>query len=208
VVFMPTCSRRQALGALAAAALRRPVFAANDPWAALPAILQRIQAPKFPSRDFNVTRFGAKPDGKTDSSEAFRRAIGEANRAGGGRVVVPEGVFLTGAIHLKSNVNLHVAKGATIRFSPDPKQYPNVLTRFEGMECMNYSPFVYAFEQRNIAVTGAGTLDGQATCDNWWPWGGKRRCAAEPSDQRKARAALMDMVEKSVPVDQRVFGDG
>jgi polygalacturonase len=205
---MPTCSRRQALGALAAVALRRQAHAADDPWAALPAILQRIQAPKFPARDFNVTRFGAKPDGKADSSEAFRRAIAEANRAGGGRVVVPEGVFVTGAIHLKSNVNLHVAKGATIRFSPDPKQYPIVLTRFEGMECMNYSPFVYAFEQRNIAITGAGTLDGQATCDNWWPWGGKRRCAAEPSDQRKARAALMDMVEKAVPVEKRVFGDG
>ena len=192
----------------AAAVLRRPVLAADDPWAALPAILQRIQVPKFPARDFNVTRFGGKADGKTDSSEAFRRAIDEASRAGGGRVVVTEGVFLTGAIHLKSNVNLHIAKGATIRFSPEPKQYPIVLTRFEGMECMNYSPFVYAFEQRNIAITGAGTLDGQASCDNWWPWGGKRRCAAEPSDQRKARAVLMDMVETAVPVEKRVFGNG
>ncbi len=205
---MPTCSRRQALAALAAAALQRSARAADDPWAALPAILAKIQAPKFSNRDFPLTRFGAKPDGKTDSSEAFRRAIDTAAKAGGGRVVVPEGVFLTGAIHLKSNVNLHVAKGATVKFNPDPKQYPIVLTRFEGLECMNYSALVYAHGQRNIAITGEGTLDGQATCDTWWPWGGKKRCAAEPNDQRKARAALMEMAEKGVPPEKRVFGEG
>lgn len=205
---MPTCSRRQALGALAAVALRRPAGAADDPWAALPAILQRIQPPKFPSRDFDVARYGAKPDGKSDSSAAFRRAIDAAARAGGGRVLVPEGVWVTGAIHLESNIDLHVAKGGTIRFHPDPKLYPIVLTRFEGMECMNYSALVYAFGKKNVAITGAGTLDGQASCDTWWPWGGKRRCASEPNDQRKARAALMDMVERGVPVAKRVFGDG
>src|ERR1019366_9365539 len=92
-------------------------------------------------------------DGKTDCTEAFRKAIEEANRAGGGRVVVTEGVCLTGAIHLKSNVNLVVRKGATIRFGTLPKLYPIVLTRFEGMECMNYSPFVYALDQQNNSCT-------------------------------------------------------
>ena len=138
-------------------------WAADDPWTTLyPQILKRIQPPKFPNRDFDVTRYGAKPDGKTDCTSAFRKAIEEANRAGGGRVVVREGVCLTGAIHLKSNVNLVVQKGATIKFDPNPKLYPMVLTRFEGMECMNYSPFVYALDQQNIAITGGGTLDGQA----------------------------------------------
>ncbi len=205
---MPTCSRRQALAALAAVAARSAARAADDPWAALPSLLARLQAPRFASRDFELTRFGAKPDGKTDCTAAFRGAIDAAAKAGGGRVVVPEGVFLTGAIHLKSNINLHVARGATIKFNPDPRQYPNVLTRFEGLECMNYSPLVYAFGQRNVAITGAGTLDGQATCDSWWPWGGKRRCSAEPNDQKKARAALMEMAEKGVPPEKRVFGDG
>jgi polygalacturonase len=205
---MPICSRRQALAAFAAVAMRRPARAQQDPWAALPSLLQRIQAPKFPARDFDVTRFGARPDGKTDASEAFARAIAEANRAGGGRVVVPEGVFLTGAIHLKSNVNLHVAKGATVRFSPDPNQYPIVLTRFEGLECMNYSPFVYALDQENIAITGEGKLDGQSSCDQWWGWSGKGGCGNGEGNQRKARAALMEMAEKNTPVAERVMGKG
>ena len=205
---MPICSRRQALAAFAAVAIRRPARAQQDPWAALPSLLQRIQAPKFPARDFNVTKFGAKPDGKTDASDAFTRAIAEANRAGGGRVVVPEGVFLTGAIHLKSNVNLHIAKGATIRFSPDPNQYPIVLTRFEGLECMNYSAFVYALDQENIAITGEGTLDGQSSCDHWWGWSGKGGCGNGEGNQRKARAALMEMAEKNTPVAERVMGKG
>jgi iron-sulfur cluster assembly accessory protein len=89
--------------------------------------------------------------------EAIRRAIAECHRAGGGRVLVTGGVFLTGAIHLESHVELHVADGATLKFDPDPAKYlPVVQTRFEGTELMNYSPLVYAFEKENIAITGGG----------------------------------------------------
>ena len=205
---MSTYTRRHALAALAGAALARSrAWAADDPWVTVyPGILQRIQPPKFPNRDFDVTRYGAKPDGKTDCTAAFRQAIEEANRAGGGRVVVAEGVCLTGAIHLKSNVNLVVRKGATIRFDTDPKLYPIVLTRFEGLECMNYSPFIYALDQENVAVTGGGTLDGQANAEHWWPWARKR--GPDGENQRKARAALGEMAEKGVPVAERKFGDG
>jgi polygalacturonase len=176
----------------------------------LPQLLKRIQAPAFPNRDFNVTRYGAKDDGKADCTEAFAKAISEASRAGGGRVVVPPGTFLTGAIHLKSNVALHVREGATVKFIPDPRLYPVVLTRFEGLECMNYSPFVYAHGQRNIGITGSGTLDGQATCEHWWPWSGKAGCGPNTGDknQRKARTALMEMAERDVPVEKRVMGEG
>jgi polygalacturonase len=205
---MSTYTRRHALAAVAGAALAGSrAWAADDPWVTVyPRILQRIQSPKFPNRDFDVTRYGAKPDGKTDCTDAFRQAIEAANRAGGGRVVVAEGVCLTGAIHLKSNVNLVVRKGATIRFDTNPKLYPIVLTRFEGLECMNYSPFIYALDQQNIAVTGGGTLDGQANAEHWWPWARKR--AQDDLNQRKARAALEAMAEKSVPVAERQFGDG
>src|SRR5262249_18376071 len=172
---MSDISRRHALWALGTAALSATRASAADPWAAVPQILKRIQPPKFPNRDFDLTKYGAKPDGKTDCTVAFRQAIDATNRAGGGRVLVPEGVFLTGAIHLKSNVNLHVARGGTIRFIPDPKLYPIVLTRFEGIECMNNSAFVYAFEQQNIAITGEGTLDGQAGREHWWPWANANR---------------------------------
>jgi len=101
-----------------------------------------------------------------------------------------------------------VQKGATIRFDPNPKLYPMVLTRFEGMELMNFSPFIYALEQQNIAITGGGTLDGQANAENWWPWGGKRGAKPDDPNQRKARALLMEMVEKGTPVAERKFGEG
>src|SRR5690348_11449362 len=104
----------------------------TDPWKTeYRKILARIRPPKFPNRNFPITKFGAKPG--TDSTIAITKAIDACSRAGGGRVVVPAGEFLTGAIHLKSNVNLHVSKGATLRFSTDPNAYlPIVHTRWEG----------------------------------------------------------------------------
>ncbi len=140
----------------------RRTLMADDPWSQASQILARIKAPVFPAHDFPITKFGAAANGKADCTEAFAKAIEACNKAGGGRVVVPAGEFLTGAIHLKSNVNLHVAKNATIKFSQDPKKYlPVVFTRWEGMELMGYSAFIYAFEQKNIAITGEGIIDGQ-----------------------------------------------
>jgi len=185
--------------------------AEQDPWAQVPQILKRIKAPVFPKRDFDVTRYGARPDGTTDCTEAFRKAIDACSSAGGGRVHVPAGNFLTGPIHLKNNVNLHVSEGATLKFIQDPKKYlPLVFSRWEGMELMNYSPFIYAYAQRNIAVTGAGTLDGQGDHEHWWPWKGQERHGWKKGtpDQRKARRALEEMTEKGVPVAERVFGEG
>jgi polygalacturonase len=193
------------------ASIAPPAAATSDAWAQVPAILKRIKAPVFPRRDFDVTRFGAVSDGKTDGTEAFRRAIDACATAGGGRVVVPAGTFLTGAIHLKSNVNLHVSEGATIKFSQDTKRYlPLVFSRWEGMELMNYSPFIYAFEQKNIAITGAGTLDGQGDQAHWWPWKGQARHGWKKGDphQAAARKALEEMTERGTPVAERVFGEG
>ena len=184
----------------------------EDPWqSVMPGILARIKPPVFPNRNFPITRYGARGDGQTNSTEAFRKAINACSKAGGGRVVVPEGTFLTGAIHLKSNVNLVVSRGATIKFSKDPGDYlPVVFSRWEGTELMNYSPFIYAFEQRNIAITGEGTLDGQSGNDSWWPWNGRAAYGwkeGTPS-QRAGRAALQQMAEQGVPVKDRVFGAG
>jgi len=180
-------------------------------WAQLPEILRRIKPPVFPKRDFAITRYGAVGDGKTDCSAAFAKAIAACNKAGGGRVVVPAGDFLTGPVHLKSNVNLHVTSGGTIKFSQDPAKYlPVVFSRWEGVELMNYSPFIYAFEQKNIAITGPGVLDGQSNNQAWWPWNGRAQYGWKEGDpnQRKARATLIDMSERGVPVSQRIFGDG
>jgi polygalacturonase len=171
--------------------------------------LSNTKAPQFPDREFNILKFGAVEGGKKDSTEAIRRAI-EACAAGGGHVVVPEGVFLTGAIHLKSGVNLQVVKNATLLFNRDPKLYlPVVFTRWEGTECMSYSPFIYAFDQTNIAISGEGTLDGNASCDFWWNWSGKGGCGnkGEPT-QAPARKALVVAADKDVPVKDRQFGEG
>src|SRR5262252_7809825 len=185
---------------------------ADGPWETLfPQILSRIKAPTFPARDFDITKFGAQGDGKFDCTDAFRTAIAACNHAGGGRVVVPAGHFSTGAIHLRSNVNLHVTKNATVIFDPDPKKYlPVVFTRWEGMELMNYSAFIYAFEQQNVAITGEGVLDGQADCEHWWPWAGRQACGWKTGDPsaRKARTLLQEMVAKGTPVSERVFGAG
>ena len=117
--------------------------------------------------------------------DAIRRAIAACASEGGGRVVVPAGRFATGPIHLRSNVKLHVSRDATLLFARDPRQYlPAVLTRFEGTELMNYSPFIYAFDQRNIAITGEGTLDGQADREHWWPWKGSRRLRLDAAARR------------------------
>lgn len=180
-------------------------------WDDLPALLRTITVPEFPGRDFPVTDFGAVGDGTTDCSGAFARAIDACHGAGGGRVVVPDGVFLTGAIHLKSNVNLHLVAGATIRFSTDPARYlPVVFTRWEGVECMNYSPLVYAYRQENIAVTGAGTLDGQGSRESWWWWKGNAESGWTPGkpSQKEGRARLFAMGEQGTPVADRLFGDG
>ncbi|MBD0372695.1 MAG: glycoside hydrolase family 28 protein [Pyrinomonadaceae bacterium] len=176
-------------------------------WASVPAILARIRPPRFPARDFRITDYGARAGGQADSTEAIRKAIDACNRAGGGRVVVPAGVFLTGAIHLKSNVNLHVSEGATLKFSTDPAKYlPAVFTRWEGTELMNYSPLIYAFEQENIAITGRGTLDGSASDENWWRWA--RRNGTDPAPAANDIRQLREMGNRGVPVRERVFGAG
>jgi polygalacturonase len=197
---------------LFASALLRPALLASgatpppsdDPWSRLPEVLAGMAAPEFPARDFVITEFGAKGDGKRDSSVAFRKAIEACRKAGGGRVVVPPGEFVTGPIRLKSRVNLHLSKGAVVRFLPDPSLYlPPVLTRWEGVELMGYSPLVYALDEESIAVTGEGTLDGGAGAETWWPWKAKG-----PEGQKADRDRLFAMAEEGVPVAGRVFGAG
>jgi unsaturated rhamnogalacturonyl hydrolase len=174
-------------------------------WNDYPAIAQSIKAPTFPNRDFPITGYGAKEG--TDATGAIRAAIAACHAAGGGRVVIPAGTFTTGAIHLKSNVNLHVSAGATLRFSTNPADYlPAVFTRWEGTECMNYSPLIYAFDQENIAVTGSGTLDGAATFETWWAW--TKKSPGQPTRQVPGRNRLLQMADEGVPPSQRVMGEG
>jgi polygalacturonase len=134
------------------------------PWPAAQKIVTDTEAAIKPqTRVFNVMSFGAKGDGKSDNTAAFAAAIKAANAAGGGQVQVPAGTYVSGAIRLLSNVDFHLNANATIKFSGDVSKYPTVLTRYEGIECMNHSPMVYAFGQTNISLTGSGTLDAGGT---------------------------------------------
>ena len=168
------------------------------------AILARISPPRFAQRDFVISDFGATAN--ADCTAAIAQAIAACHAAGGGRVVVPAGVWITGAVHLRSKVNLHVVEGATLRFSPEPAKYlPVVLTRFEGIECMNYSPLIYAFEEENVAITGKGTLDGSANWETWWAWNDKSKGETK---QTPARKLLDQQGTDGTPVAERVHGDG
>lgn len=120
----------------------------------------------YPGRDFPITDFGARADG-SKCTGAIAKAIEACSAAGGGRVVVPAGTWLTGKVHLRSNVNLHLSEGAVLEFSDEKADYlPAVHTTWEGVECWNTSPLVYAYDCDNVAVTGPGTL--KARTEGWY----------------------------------------
>ena len=194
-----------ALGLLTSLVLLPQTIRAEPPILdAQAAILARIKVPEFAMHDFTISDFGAVLD--RDCTEAITKAIAACHEAGGGRVVVPAGVWRTGAIRLKSNVNLHLAEGATLRFDADPAKYlPVVLTRFEGIECMNFSPLIYAFEQENVAITGKGTLDGSANWETWWAWNDKSKGTTKQTPDRKR---LDQQGTDGTPVATRIYGDG
>jgi len=156
-----------------------------------------IKVPDFSkAKKIDITDFGAVKGNKEKISEAIAQAIAEANKMGGGRVVIPAGEWLTGKVHLKSNVNLHLEKGAVLLFSEDPADYlPAVHTTWEGMECYNYSPLIYAFECKNIAITGEGKL--KAKLDVWKKW------YARPQAHLEGLQRLYHAAAKGVPVEER-----
>jgi len=146
--------------------------------------------------EFSITDFGAVASDQKLTSEAIAKAIDAANQAGGGSVIIPEGEWPTGTIHLKSNVNLHLDKGAVLLFSDNPDDYlPPVHTTWEGMECYNYSPLIYAYECKNIAITGEGEV--KAKMDLWKIW------FARPPAHMNSLKRLYEMASTDVPVEER-----
>lgn len=115
---------------------------------------------------FDITSFGAVADGKSLCTYAFKAAVDACREKGGGTIYVPAGEFLTGAIHLCSNVILYLEAGSRLLFSPNKENYPLLFTRWEGAECQVYSPLVYGKDLRNVSITGRGIMDGQGEC--WW----------------------------------------
>lgn len=182
-------------------------------WDNLDKLISAIKAPVFPDHTYNIVDFGAVPNSLTPATKAIQAAIDSCNQHGGGEVLVPKGTFHTGALRLKSNVNLHLSEGSVLKFSTNPNDYlPVVLTRWEGVDCYNYSPLIYAYQQQNIAITGKGILDGQASDSTWWAWKGGSWLGQNGDTKNQlnpdGRAMLMKFEENNTPVKQRIMGAG
>ncbi len=128
--------------------------------------MQEPTVPQFSDRVFSLPDYGGIADGKTLNTAAFEKAINACAAAGGGKVVVPPGAWLTGPIRLQSNVNLHLEKGALVQLTKDHTQYPMIKASNKSTSIVPASP-VYGYDLENIAITGEGIIDGAG--DSWRP---------------------------------------
>jgi len=198
-----------------------PALSAAQQWdeALYKQIEQSIRVPQFADKAYVITKYGAKVNNTAaQNQKAIQKAIDQCSKKGGGKVIIPAGEkFLTGAIILKDGVNLHVEEGATLEFAFEPELYPIVETSWEGLECFNLSPCIYAFKAKDIAVTGKGTIDGGGSNDTWWPWNGNPRFGWKEgmiSQRIESRPRLLKNGEDGIPMynekgersPERVFG--
>lgn len=178
----------------------KSTFYKQSDWKQMDAILKKVESPKIPDKQFLITDFGAKANSTDDSRPAIMSAINAAVKAGGGRVVIPAGKWISnGPIHLQSFIDLHVSEGATLLFGAAVKDYlPAVFTRWEGTEIYGYSPLIYANKVTDVAITGTGTIDGNAQSE-FHAW---------HKQQAGDIAALRQMGFDGVPLEKRQFGEG
>lgn len=174
----------------------------------------KIQQPAFPSYTVSILEFDANPNSDAVQTTCIQNAIDDVHKKGGGTVIIPSGRFLTGAIRLRSNVCLNLeSKDSILLFTTETTQshYPLVFSHWEATPCYNYSALIYALDEENIAVTGCGILDGQASNSNWWAWHHQVENAWSKDKidlQLSARTALRRMNEDGIPAEDRRFGDG
>lgn len=177
-------------------------------------ILKQIERPDIPDREFPACLFGVVPDSGAVQTQALQQAIDAISREGGGRLMLPGGIIRTGALELKSRVELHLQdRESVLSFVNENPQihYPVVFSHWEAAPCYNFSPLIYACDAHDIAVTGEGTLDGGADSGHWWNWHHQVEDAwsdDKPDLQLEDRKALRRMNMDGVPVEQRVFGAG
>lgn len=173
-------------------------------WENMNEVCNQITPPTFPGKTFAITDYY----NGTDSlyTEAITRAIDECSTQGGGTVLIPNGTYRTAPIRLKSNVNLHLSDSTILQFVTDPKLFPTVPTRIEGIDCQNISPLIYAYGETNIALTGKGILDGQADTTNWFS---SKRLKGIDKDGKKIneKTRLYQMMKDSIPAEQRIFAN-
>jgi polygalacturonase len=181
----------------------------EEAWQLCDSIEAQIKHTSFPDRTFNIKDFGALEgdQGENLCTEAINLAIVTCSLQGGGHVVIPAGEFYTGPITLKSNVDLHLEEGAVLKFSPERRLYTTtVLTRWEGVDCYNLHPMIYAYGETNIGLTGKGVIDGQGSLETWWPMCGAPRYGWKEgmtAQRNGGRAKLLDYNETFAPIDKR-----
>ncbi|MDO6446404.1 glycoside hydrolase family 28 protein [Colwellia sp. 1_MG-2023] len=177
-----------------------PASVSNNDWAMVDKILAKIQLPNIQSQRFTISDFGAISGGTNDTRPAILATIAHAVKHGGGKVVIPQGIWLSnGPIILQSGINLHLEQGATLLFSANADDYlPVVKKRWEGTEIFGYSPMIYAHNVEDVAITGKGVIDGNTDSD-FHLWHAK---------QQPDIITLRTMGIKGVPVEQRQFGQG
>jgi len=175
-------------------------YVSSQSWDLADDIVSNLDPVTFPDVDYNIMDFGAIGDGETRNKEAFEKAITNCSEKGGGKIVVPAGnYFMNGPLVFKSNVHIELQEGAILNFSPNEKDYlPAVLVRWEGTMVYNYSPLIYAYQVKNIALTGKGTINGN----------GSKNFATWKKLQQPDKNKLRKMGQQNTPIYERVFAEG
>ncbi|MEN2413215.1 glycoside hydrolase family 28 protein [Flavobacterium mesophilum] len=169
------------------------------PTSKVDSIVKRIQLPVIPSYEINILKLGAKGDSISNNKLVFDKAMALCKKNNGGTIIIPKGTYkINGPIHFVSNVNLKIEKGAKIKFSDNPKDYPMVLTSWEGTMLYNYSPLIYAYDCSNITITGEGTIDGEG--GNTWK--------SFKKQEEKGKMLSREMNHNNAPLKDRKFGEG
>ncbi|WP_261511880.1 glycoside hydrolase family 28 protein [Chryseobacterium paludis] len=154
------------IGSVAAMMISGQIYAQNlDIYKNIEFKMPQVVETSFPANTVSITQYGGVAGGNVKNTEAFKKAIESLTKKGGGRLIVPRGMWLTGPIELKSNINLHLEEGAFIIFSKDKNDYPLVDVSFEGLNTIRCQSPISAKNANNIAITGKGVIDGSG--DAW-----------------------------------------
>ncbi|MCF8379842.1 MAG: glycoside hydrolase family 28 protein [Bacteroidales bacterium] len=169
-----------------------PVLPADMPFS-----FKMFDLPSIPSKEYNIVDFGALEGASVNVSQAIHSAIKKAHKSGGGRIIIPDGKWLSGPIHLESHIELHISDNAEVFFSQNLFEYlPAVLSRHQGIECYKFSPLIHAEGKTDIVISGKGKFHGQGKA--WWKYNKYRE---------KAWSKLILMADNEVPVENRIFND-
>lgn len=178
----------------------------NNDWyiSRAPFKMLQVKVPCFPDKTFSITNYGAVGDGQDLNTQAFAKAIDACSAAGGGKVIVPAGLWLTGPIQLKSNVNLVVERGALIQMTKDHSQFPIIKASAKSTNYVIASP-IYGYDLENIAITGEGIIDGAG--ESWRPVKKEKVTASQWKDFTSSGGALSDNGKIWWPTKEAMEGE-